>query len=106
MRNNHETSDGYQATAKNPHAGLTRVHRTKPLSPSSADYLDSLRGCSVRWLLEDKLRRLDRENIQVDDAVEALHRGYLERDPSNKRRFKASRGRLVVVFEPLRTCNV
>ena len=82
------------------------MHRTKPPSPSATEFLDSLRGCSVRWLLDDKLRRLDRENIQVDDAVEALRFGRLERDPSDRRRYVAHFGRLAVVFEPLRPCNV
>ncbi len=60
----------------------------------------------MRWLLEDKLRRLDRENIQEDDALAALRLGRIERDPSHKGRYTARLGRLTVVLEPLRRCNI
>jgi len=57
-------------------------------------------------LLEDKLRRFDRENIRHDDAVAALRLGRIERDSSHKGRYTARLGRLTVVLEPLRPCNI
>lgn len=104
--NNQRAYDRYQATAKSPGLALGFVHRQKPPAPASPEYMESLRGCSLRWLLDDKLRRLDRENIQEDDALAALRFGRIKRHRSHRGRYTARLGRLTVVLEPLRPCNI
>jgi len=49
---------------------------------------------------------LRRDRITEDDARQALLTGQIERDPSNKRRYAVMKGRLTVIIEPLRPCNV
>jgi hypothetical protein len=70
------------------------------------EYMERLRPCPIKWVIDPKLLHLRRDRITEDDAKEALLTGRIERDPSDRRRYTVMKGRLTIVIEPLRPCNV
>ena len=78
----------------------------RPPSPGSPAFIEALHGCSLHFFVAEKMRRKGRENIVYEDALEALRKGRIARDPSNRLRYVAKHGRLTVILLPLRTCNV
>jgi len=78
---------------------------SRPLSPRTSSFLESRRKCSLLWELEGKMWELGRLNITPDDALVAIRAGRLSPHDSDRSRYIARWGRLVVTFSAERPCH-
>jgi hypothetical protein len=100
-----EGSEGYRATLKPRPAAAGCVKRTHPEARRSPLFVESRRACALWWNLDEKLRRKGRLNIDGSEAADAIARGRLAPHASDRSRYVARRGRLVVVFSAPAPCN-
>lgn len=79
--------------------------RRPDASPHTVQFMDGRRACLLHWRLDEKLMQKGRLNITGEDAAEAIRVGQLRPHPSDRSRYVARSGRLVVVFSAPQACN-
>lgn len=76
-----------------------------PPSPRSNAIIESRRQCELEVPFKNKLLTRGRQGMDVEDAKEAFRWGFINPHASNRARYIARRGRLVVVFGADRPCH-